>query len=183
MTTTKTIATLALLLLASCGRRTPQQTSDASRPSMSINSAQPADPRFSDIQIECLARAMWAEAGNQPVKGQIAVAEVIIHRTADRRFKERPCDVIRQPRQFSIVEHGSIPQIPDDGIAGRLRLLARMVVAGRARSGIGDALFFHATYVSPKWTLKRLGRIGDHVFYTDIPGSYWSTARKRILPS
>ena len=30
---------------------------------------------------------------------------------------------------------------------------------------VGDALFFHARYVSPGWRLKRVAAIGNHVFY------------------
>jgi spore germination cell wall hydrolase CwlJ-like protein len=32
-------------------------------------------------------------------------------------------------------------------------------------SGVSDALFFHARYVSPGWRLHRVGTIGNHVFY------------------
>ena len=32
-------------------------------------------------------------------------------------------------------------------------------------SAVGDALFFHARYVSPGWRLKRVASIGNHIFY------------------
>ena len=30
---------------------------------------------------------------------------------------------------------------------------------------VGDATAFHATRVSPKWAMKRVSRIGNHIFY------------------
>ena len=33
------------------------------------------------------------------------------------------------------------------------------------KSAVGKALFFHARYVSPKWRLKRVASIGNHIFY------------------
>jgi spore germination cell wall hydrolase CwlJ-like protein len=30
---------------------------------------------------------------------------------------------------------------------------------------VGDALFFHARYVSPGWRLKRVASIGNHIFF------------------
>ena len=33
------------------------------------------------------------------------------------------------------------------------------------KSEAGNALFFHARYVSPGWRLKRVASIGNHVFY------------------
>ena len=32
-------------------------------------------------------------------------------------------------------------------------------------SRVEGALFFHATYVSPRWKLKRIGRVDKHIFY------------------
>ena len=32
-----------------------------------------------------------------------------------------------------------------------------------------EALYFHNTQVRPRWGLERLGRIGNHIFYSDDP--------------
>lgn len=34
-----------------------------------------------------------------------------------------------------------------------------------------EALYFHNTHVRPRWGLERLGRIGNHIFYSDDPAS------------
>jgi spore germination cell wall hydrolase CwlJ-like protein len=28
-----------------------------------------------------------------------------------------------------------------------------------------DALYYHATYVNPRWPLEKIGKIGQHIFY------------------
>ena len=43
--------------------------------------------------------------------------------------------------------------------------IAKIVDQDLKESAVGDALFFHARYVSPGWRLKRVASIGNHVFY------------------
>lgn len=50
---------------------------------------------------ECLASAIYHEAGGEPVAGQRAVYEVIMHRV--KATKKSVCDVVKAPKQFSWV--------------------------------------------------------------------------------
>ena len=43
--------------------------------------------------------------------------------------------------------------------------IAKIVDQDLKESSVGDALFFHARYVSPGWRLKRVASIGNHIFY------------------
>jgi spore germination cell wall hydrolase CwlJ-like protein len=43
--------------------------------------------------------------------------------------------------------------------------IAKIVDRDLKDSAVGNALFFHARYVSPGWRLKRVASIGNHVFY------------------
>ena len=43
--------------------------------------------------------------------------------------------------------------------------IAKIVDQDLHNSPVGEALFFHARYVSPRWKLKRVAAIGNHVFY------------------
>lgn len=117
-------------------------------------------------EIDCLASAIWHEAGNQRREGRVAVAEVVIARTRSRRYPSRICTVIAQRAQFSFVRRGVIPSVPADRLR-EMRGLATDVISGRATTRMRGALYFHATYVSPSWRrdLRRAGRIGSHVFY------------------
>ena len=122
------------------------------------------DPR--DEQIDCLARAIYFETRGEPLQGQLAVAEVIINRAEHRRFPSSYCAVIKQHRQFSFVKGGRIPQPNRSSRAWQKAVaVARIADAGHHETDMSDALFFHANYVSPRWRLKRMGSIGNHVFY------------------
>jgi spore germination cell wall hydrolase CwlJ-like protein len=43
--------------------------------------------------------------------------------------------------------------------------MAKIVDQDLKESPVGDALFFHARYVSPGWRMKRVAAIGNHIFY------------------
>jgi len=141
----------------------------ARTPGVTVTAARPNPPRagtgVSRREIECLATAIWHEAGNQPRSGQIAVAEVVMRRRATGgMFPRNACRVITQPHQFSFVRAGVIPAVPAK-VADDMRAIAHGVVDGSLRSSVRGAMFFHATYVSPNWGRVRLGQIGAHVFY------------------
>lgn len=115
-------------------------------------------------ELSCLASAIWHEAGNQPREGRIAVAEVVLTRTKSRIYPNHACAVIAQRHQFSFVQRGHIPAVPDKYRKEMMRL-AKGVLNGRFRSRVKGAISFHATYVNPGWNAPVMGRIGDHIFY------------------
>ena len=43
--------------------------------------------------------------------------------------------------------------------------IARIAEKDRWESAASGALFFHATRVSPRWKLRRVATVGNHVFY------------------
>ena len=47
-------------------------------------------------QIACMAENTYFEAGHEPVKGRIAVNNVVLNRVKDDRFPDSPCAVINQ---------------------------------------------------------------------------------------
>lgn len=119
-------------------------------------------------QIQCLAENAYFEAGNQSMKGKIAVTNVVMNRVADKRFPKTPCGVVYQRTkrvcQFSWVCEGK----------KRIRSMAQYTDARKVAEevylrNVGDvtrgALFYHANYVNPRWNYRRLITIGDHIFY------------------
>jgi len=57
----------------------------------------PSDPPAAKVHpsdIECMARNIYFEAGNQSKAGMIAVARVVVNRVQDTRFPNNVCDVI-----------------------------------------------------------------------------------------
>ena len=62
-----------------------------------------------DAEQECLARAVYFEAKGEPLRGQLAVAQVILNRTQSGRFPSSVCGVVKQRGQFSFVRGGHFP--------------------------------------------------------------------------
>lgn len=121
-----------------------------------------------DQDLECLAKVVLHEAGNQSREGQIAVAEVVMNRLLDprRRFGSTICGVVLQRGQFFNV-HAYNGQ--------RDRRWSRAVeIARQVRTDMqeGDhdhvtngGLFFRTAYGAPFRGRARVATIGDHAFY------------------
>jgi N-acetylmuramoyl-L-alanine amidase len=120
----------------------------------------------SDREAECLAGAVYFESKGEPLAGQLAVAETILNRSKSGRFPGSLCGVVFQKSQFSFVRSGGFPPIA----RGSQNWKTAVAIGHIARSelwesNIDTALYFHAARVSPGWRLKRLGTIGNHIFY------------------
>ena len=115
-------------------------------------------------QNDCIAAAIHHEARGESLRGQIAVAEVILARSGSRQFASTPCAVVLQPGQFSFVRNGRIPAVPQEAMQ-RLRRLVVRIRSGEATAGMRSALYFHAVGLNPRWGRRRAGIIGRHVFY------------------
>ncbi|KPP90662.1 cell wall hydrolase [Erythrobacter sp. HL-111] len=127
----------------------------------------PADDRLGE-EMACLAGAVYFESRGEPLAGQLAVAQVVINRAEDARFPASYCGVVYQRAQFSFVKNGRMPQIRTHTAAWqRAKAIARIAHDGMWESVAGDAVFFHANYVRPKWSYRkqRLAQIDTHIFY------------------
>jgi spore germination cell wall hydrolase CwlJ-like protein len=127
----------------------------------------PATTRLSqaapDAELNCLAKVIVHEAGNQPRAGQLAVAQVVMNRVRSGRFASTICGVVMQRGQFFNV-HAYNP--PRDGRWRLAMELARDAREGISEPVIGNALFFRAAYSSGSFGNRRqVGRIGAHLFY------------------
>lgn len=127
-------------------------------------------------EISCVALNIYFEARLEPDEGRRAVAHVVMNRVSDRRWPDSPCAVIRQghPRdgrlcQFSWYCDGRSNRPRRDGYWTHALDLAEEVYWGRSDDPTGGALWYHATYVQPRWRLglAPVARIGNHVFYRD----------------
>lgn len=131
----------------------------------SLVSAQPVPSELSS-ELNCLAGAIYFEAKGETLEGQLAVGRVIVARSKSGRFPASYCGVVYQRSQFSFVRGKAMPSIDKRGRhwANAVRI-ARIADEGSWQSPVEGALFFHASYVSPGWQLKRIARIDNHVFY------------------
>lgn len=118
--------------------------------------------------MKCLAEAIYFEARGEPLSGQLAVGRVVVNRAQDPAFPDDYCGVVKQPSQFSFVKKGRIPTPKTSSLAWRqAQALARIAHEELWVSEVDDALFFHATYVNPRWARAKVAtaRIDSHIFY------------------
>ncbi len=124
----------------------------------------------------CLARAVYFEARSESELGQIAVAKVILNRVKDPEYPNTICGVVyqgsgrRNSCQFSFACDGLPDDVKSATSWAKAKSIARKAIAGEAKvAAIGTATNYHADYVKPKWakSMKRLIKIGRHVFYED----------------
>jgi hypothetical protein len=117
-----------------------------------------------DIQTECIAKVVHHEAANQPLAGQLAVAEVILNRISSGRFARTACGVANQAGQFfhTMGYHPKADHRWSTAVA-----VARVAKSEAADMAAPGALFYHASYVRPAWSHRRqlVARIADQLFY------------------
>lgn len=117
--------------------------------------------------LECLAAGIYFESKSEPLAGQLAVGDVIVNRAnSGGRFPSTYCGVLFQRGQFSFVRGKSWPRIARGGKQWKTAVaIAKIVHQNLKDSAVGEALFFHARRVSPRWRLKRVAAVGNHIFY------------------
>ena len=127
-----------------------------------IASAEPEAATPDRQQIECIAKVIIHEAGGEPRRGQIAVAQVIRTRVRDGRFGGDACSVIRQRGQFFDVDAYN-PSRSDHRWSDAVEIASATLTEGGEEVAPG-ALFFHAARSSMP-NRVRVAQIGGHVFY------------------
>ena len=129
--------------------------------------AQLRGPDAGSHELDCLATGIYFESKSEPLAGQLAVGKVIANRAqSGGRFPSTYCGVLFQRGQFSFVHGHSLPSAPHSSAQWQTAVaIAKIVDQGLQQSAVGNALFFHARYVSPGWHLKRVASIGNHVFF------------------
>jgi len=118
-------------------------------------------------QLDCLATGIYFESKSEPLAGQLAVGKVIANRTkSGGRFPDTYCGVLFQRGQFSFVHGHALPSVSHANKQWQTAVaVAKIVDRNLKDSEAGDALFFHARYVTASWHAKRVASIGNHIFY------------------
>ncbi len=132
------------------------------------------EKEFRARELRCMATGVYFEARDEPLRGQIAVAQVIMTRVRSEYYPMTICGVVYQGQwnrnacQFSFACDGK-PDAPKEKKEWATSLdVARQVISGKVYlTDIGGATHYHATYVHPNWVrmVKRVKRIGGHIFY------------------
>jgi len=127
---------------------------------------------------KCLSEALYFEARGEGVKGQFAVAEVILNRVASPLYPDTVCGVVHQGTgalhqcQFSYMCDGRKEVISERSLYTRLGKIARLMLDGAPRSLTGGATHYHTMGVHPRWARQfpQTASIGEHRFYRQ-PGA------------
>jgi Cell Wall Hydrolase len=127
-----------------------------------------------DKAERCLANAVYFEAGREPVRGQIGVAQVVLNRVFSGFYPHDVCGVIYQNAnrhlacQFTFACDGIPDVVTDQEVWARAKRIAKATLDGKVwLPEIGKATHYHANYVHPYWvrSMRKLHRIGAHIFY------------------
>ena len=125
---------------------------------------------YERLDIFCLAKNMYHEAGTEGRLGMYAVGQVTLNRMRHKDYPSSVCDVVMQWKQFSWANKKSLRWTQGKGPNWRKakKIAEEIILDGRRVKGLEGALFYHADYVSPRWrdNNAKIAQLGTHIFYT-----------------
>lgn len=125
-------------------------------------------------ELQCLTDNIYYEAPAEPYRGKVAVATVTLNRVARKGFPKTICGVVYQRGsrgcQFSWTCSNRRMR-KDSVLYARAEYIAHEVLDNGLREmSVKNAIYFHNTRVTPRWTLDKdvrfIERIGNHLFYS-----------------
>ena len=121
---------------------------------------QPGDSYYDADDLYWMSRLIYAESGNQPLDGMIAVGNVVMNRVNSPRYPDNIYDVLNQKNQF----------VPPSSLSKRTPNSQSVVAAKLVMDGaevLPTALFFNMKGLSSYASRNRpyVATIGDHAFY------------------
>ncbi|SDE46401.1 cell wall hydrolase [Limimaricola pyoseonensis] len=128
-----------------------------------------------DAEWNCLTEALYFEARGEALKGQFAVAEVILNRVDSPDYPDSVCGVVRQGTgrkyacQFSYYCDGLPDTVNDKGSWKKLGRIASIMLEDGPRELTAGATHYHTKAVNPSWAgrIPRTASIGAHLFYRE----------------
>jgi len=133
---------------------------------------------------DCLAAAMWYEAGNDDI-GQRAVAQVVLNRVRHAAFPATVCGVVFQGAerrtgcQFTFTCDGAMARVPDRRSFAQAQARAWQMLSGAVVGQVGLATHYHTDWVHPVWSgeMEKLAAVDTHLFFRwhgrwGEPGAY-----------
>lgn len=123
-----------------------------------------------ELDLFCLAKNIFHEAGVEDELGMFAVAQVTINRVRNANYPDTICEVVMEPSQFSWANDRTRRWTHPTGPKWELsKEIARKVIKeGYRVPALQAAVFYHADYVSPDWKDPNavIAQVGTHIFYT-----------------
>jgi hypothetical protein len=122
----------------------------------------------------CLANAIYWEARSEPIRGQMAVAQVVMNRVFSPFYPNDVCSVVYQNAhrhlscQFTFACDGKRKVITERGHWARANRIAKQTLDGQIYvPEVAKSTHYHAAYVNPIWNreMRKMVRFGLHSFY------------------
>lgn len=123
---------------------------------------------------KCLANAVYFESRGEPVRGQIAVAQVVLNRVFSPFYPKTVCEVVYQNAhrhnacQFTFACDGVPDVVTEPDAWERAKRIARDMLDGKLwMPEVAKSTHYHAYWVHPSWVgeMKKLYQLGVHTFY------------------
>jgi spore germination cell wall hydrolase CwlJ-like protein len=137
---------------------------------------------FSKKEQACLANAIYFEARSESLRGQAAVAQVVLNRVRNPAYPDSICGVVyqnshwRNACQFSFACDGRKERITEPSHYKTARDIALAVTAGKIfLPEVGSSTHYYANYVHPGWarSMHKMVKIALHIFSRTYGGG-WS---------
>jgi spore germination cell wall hydrolase CwlJ-like protein len=123
---------------------------------------------------KCLTEAIYFEARGEAVRGQIAVAQVVMNRTFSGFYPNTVCGVVYQNKhrhmacQFTFACDNNPDVVTEPEMWDRAKKIAKAMLDGQIwLPEVDRSTHYHAYYVRPSWVneMKRMYKFGVHTFY------------------
>jgi spore germination cell wall hydrolase CwlJ-like protein len=123
---------------------------------------------------KCLAEAVYFESRGEAVRGQIAVAQVVLNRAFSGYYPSTVCGVVYQNKyrhfacQFTFACDNNPDVIREPDMWERAKKIAKAMLDGQVwLPEVGKSTHYHAYWVRPSWVseMKRMYKFGVHTFY------------------
>jgi len=123
---------------------------------------------------KCLAEAVYFEARGEEVRGQIAVAQVIMNRAFSGKYPNSVCGVVYQNKyrhlacQFTFACDNIPDVIREPDMWERAKKISKAMLDGLIwLPEVGKSTHYHAYYVHPSWVseMTKIWKFGVHTFY------------------
>lgn len=140
---------------------------------------------------KCLAEAVYFEARGEAVRGQIAVAQVVLNRAFSGKYPDTVCGVVYQNKhrhlacQFTFACDNNRDVIREPEMWERAKKISKAMLDGQLwLPEVDKSTHYHAYWVRPSWVseMRKMYKTGVHTFYrprawgngSDAPS--WGTA-------
>ena len=123
---------------------------------------------------KCLAEAVYFESRGEAVRGQIAVAQVVLNRAFSGFYPTTVCGVVYQNKhrhyacQFTFACDNVADVVREPDMWDRAKRIAKAMLDGELwLPEVGKSTHYHAYWVHPSWVseMKKMYRFGVHTFY------------------